>query len=71
MNEVIGLLAQGASFLVGLVISILVGMVLASVLDGPGGLLIATVIAGAGLLGSAVLSQVLRDRIQQGEDRSA
>ena len=34
---------------------------LAAHLDGPGGLLIATVISGAGLLGAAVASQALRD----------
>ena len=61
--EIIGLLAQGVSFLVGLGLSIVVGMALAGMVDGPLGLLGATVVAGAGLLGSAVLSQLLRDRI--------
>ena len=61
--EIIGLLAQGVSFLVGLGLSIVVGMALAGMVDGPLGLLGATVVAGAGLLGSAVLSQWLRDRI--------
>ena len=35
-------------------LSLVVGMVLAAHLDGPGGLLIATVVSGAGLLGAAV-----------------
>jgi hypothetical protein len=61
--EVVGLCAQGVAFLLGLALSIIVGMMLAAVLDGPGGLLIATVVSGAGLLGSAVLSQVLHDRL--------
>jgi hypothetical protein len=61
--EVVGLCAQGMAFLLGLVVSIVVGMMLAAVLDGPGGLLIATVVSGAGLLGSAVVSQVLHDRL--------
>ncbi len=63
LGEVLAALAQGAAFLVGLVVSIAVGMVLAAHLDGPGGLLVATVIAGAGLLGAAGLSQVLRERL--------
>ncbi len=60
-GEILATLAQGAVFFVGLVISLVVGMVLAAHLDGAGGLLIATVISGAGLLGAAALSQVLRD----------
>jgi hypothetical protein len=63
LGEVLGLLLQAAVFLVGLVLSIVVGMVLAAHLDGPGGLLVATVIAGAGLLGGAGLSQMLRERL--------
>jgi hypothetical protein len=59
----LGLLAQGAVFLVGLCISLAVGMVLGAHTDGPGGLLIATLVAGVGLLGAAVLSQIVHDRI--------
>lgn len=61
---VVDLLALGAQcvvFFVGLVLSLVIGMMLAAHLDGPGGLLIATVISGAGLLGAAVGSQALRD----------
>lgn len=61
MLDVVALLAQGAAFLVGLIVSLAVGMFLAAHLDGPGGLLIATVISGAGLLGAAVASQALKD----------
>jgi hypothetical protein len=65
MAEVLATAAQVAFFLAGLAISLLVGMVLAGVLDGPGGLLIATVISGAGLLTAAALSQNLRDWLIQ------
>jgi len=61
MTDVVALAAQCAAFAVGLVLSLLIGMVLAAHLDGPGGLIIATVVAGAGLLGAAVASQSLRD----------
>lgn len=65
--DLVGLLAQCAVFLVGLVLSLVVGMVLGAHLDGPGGLLIATVISGAGLLGAAVASQALRDYLMRRE----
>ena len=60
MGDVIGLVAQCVVFVVGLVLSLVIGMVLAAHLDGPGGLLIATVVSGAGLLGGAVASLALR-----------
>jgi hypothetical protein len=59
--EGLALIAQGAFFMVGLVLSLVIGMMLSRFLDGPGGLLIATVIAGAGLLAAAALSQSLRE----------
>jgi len=59
--DLVGLAAQCVVFVVGLILSLVIGMVLAAHLDGPGGLLIATVISGAGLLGAAVASQALRD----------
>lgn len=65
--DLVGLLAQCALFLVGLVLSLVVGMVLGAHLDGPGGLLIATIISGAGLLGAAVASQALRDYLMRRE----
>jgi hypothetical protein len=65
--DLVGLLAQCALFVVGLVLSLAIGMVLAAHLDGPGGLLIATVISGAGLLGAAVASQALRDYLMRRE----
>jgi hypothetical protein len=65
--DVVALLAQGAAFIAGLIVSLLVGMYLAAHLDGPGGLLIATVISGAGLLGAAVASQSLRDYLVRRE----
>jgi hypothetical protein len=65
--DLVGLLAQCALFLAGLVLSLVVGMVLAAHLDGPGGLLIATIISGAGLLGAAVASQALRDYLMRRE----
>jgi hypothetical protein len=63
--EALGLGAQALSFAVGLVLSLLFGMLLAAHLDGPGGLLVATLLSGAGLLGSAVGSQSLRDWLVQ------
>ena len=59
--DAMALAAQCVAFLVGLVLSLIVGMVLAAHLDGPGGLLVATVISGGGLLGAAVASQALHD----------
>ena len=53
VRELVALSAQCGVFLVGLVISLFVGMVLAGRLDGVGGLLFCTVLSGAGLLGSA------------------
>ena len=61
-SELGALAAQCVAFCAGLVLSLMIGMVLRPrILDGPGGLLIATLIAGAGLLGAAVASQTLRD----------
>ena len=65
--DIVGILAQCTLFAIGLVVSIVVGMVLAAHLDGPGGLLIATVVSGAGLLGAAVASQALRDYLMKRE----
>jgi hypothetical protein len=65
LAEAVGLLAQAGVFVVGLALSLIVGMVLAAHLDGPGGLLFATVLSGAGLLTSAALSQTLRDHLVQ------
>jgi hypothetical protein len=65
--DLVGILAQCALFVVGLVVSLVIGMVLAAHLDGPGGLLIATVVSGAGLLGAAVASQALRDYLMKRE----
>ncbi|HEX4460129.1 MAG TPA: hypothetical protein VIA18_19255 [Polyangia bacterium] len=59
--DVVALGAQCVAFLVGLVLSLVVGMVLAAHLNGAVGLIIATVAAGGGLLGAAVASQALRD----------
>jgi hypothetical protein len=55
--------AQVTIFVTGLALSLLVGMFLAAHLDGAPGLLLATLIAGSGLLGAAVLSQVAHDHI--------
>jgi hypothetical protein len=65
--DIVGLLAQCALFVIGLILSLVVGMVLAAHLDGPGGLLIATIISGAGLLGAAVASQAMRDWLMRRE----
>ncbi len=65
--DVLALGAQGVAFLLGLVISLVIGMYLAAHLDGPGGLLVATVISGAGLLMAAVASQSLHDYLVRRE----
>jgi hypothetical protein len=65
--EIKASLAQGAIFLVGLAVSLLVGMFLSAQLDGAPGLLFATIVAGSGLLGAAVLSQVAHDHIVTAE----
>lgn len=65
MSELVAFAAQGLFFLAGLAVSLLVGMVLGAVLEGPGGLLVATLISGAGLLAAAALSQSLRDHLVQ------
>ncbi len=61
--------AQSGFFLVGLVLSLLVGMLLAAHLDGASGLLIATIVSGAGLLAAAAGSQTLHDGILDRRDR--
>ena len=65
-RQIVGLFAQGAVFLVGLCLSLLAGMLLGARTVGPGGLLLSTLIAGVGLLGAAVLSQLVHDRIVYG-----
>jgi len=62
----LGLFAQVIVFLVGLVGSLAGGIYLGARTDGPGGLLIVTLVAGAGLLTAAVMSQVAHDRIVYG-----
>jgi len=64
-TDVLAMAAQVGLFLAGLAVSIVIGIALAAVLDGPGGLLIATGIAGTGLLVVAGLSQTLHDYIVQ------
>lgn len=63
--ETLALASQCGLFMAGLAISLLVGMVLAAHLDGAAGLLLATVISGAGLLSAAALSQSLKDWMVQ------
>jgi hypothetical protein len=61
MVDVLAIGAQCLAFMLGLVLSLVLGMVLAAHLDGAGGLIIATLAAGGGLLGAAVGSQALHD----------
>jgi len=63
MLEAKATLAQVGVFVAGLTLSLLVGMFLAAHLDGAGGLLLATLIAGTGLLAAAVFSQVVHDHM--------
>jgi len=65
-RQAIGLLAQGAVFLVGLCLSLIIGMFLSAHTDGAGDLLVVTIVTGAGLLGAAVVSQIAYDRIVHG-----
>lgn len=68
-REIIGLFFQVGVFSLGLVLSLGLGILLSAHTDGPGVLLLVTLVAGLGLLGSAVLSQIVRDRIVYGRDR--
>jgi hypothetical protein len=63
MLELKASLAQVGIFVAGLTLSLLVGIFLAAHLDGAPGLLVATLIAGTGLLAAAVFSQVVHDHI--------
>ena len=67
-REILGLFAQTLVFTLGLAVALGLGIVFGSRTDGPGGLLVVTLLAGAGLLGAAVVSQVVRDRIVYGRD---
>lgn len=70
-SELGALGAQCVFFLAGMVVSIMIGMFFGKILHGPGGLLIATLIAGAGLLAAAAFSQTLHDwLIQRSLDKS-
>ena len=68
-REIIGLFFQVCVFLLGLVLALGLGMLLSARTEGPGSLLVVTLLAGLGLLGAAVLSQIVRDRIVYGRDR--
>ena len=61
--EILGMVAQGAVFFAALAISLVVGILLASYFDSPGGLLLTTIVSGTGLLVGAGLSQSLRDHM--------
>ncbi len=65
--EIKASVVQGLIFIVGLALSLVVGMFLSRHLDGTPGLLFATIVAGGGLLGAAVFSQVVHDHIVTGE----
>jgi hypothetical protein len=67
-REIIGVLVQAVVFVVGLALSLGAGMLLSARTDGPGSLLLVTILSGVGLLGAAVLSQIARDRIVYGRD---
>jgi hypothetical protein len=63
VEEAIGILVQSAVFLVGLAASVAIGMLMAMHVDSTGGLVVVTILAGAGLLAAASFSQTVRDRI--------
>ncbi len=65
LEELVGLSVQVAVFLLGLVLSVAFGMLLATRTDSIPGLVIATVLAGAGLLSAASFSQTVRDRLAE------
>ena len=65
LEELVGLSVQVAVFLLGLVLSVAFGMLLATRTDSIPGLVIATVLSGAGLLSAASFSQTVRDRIAE------
>jgi len=68
-REIVGLFFQVCVFALGLGASLGLGMLLSARTEGPGSLLIVTLATGLGLLGAAVLSQIVRDRIVYGRDR--
>jgi hypothetical protein len=65
-REVLGVLLQAVIFLVGLCLSLGLGIMLGAHTDGPGGLLLCTLLSGAGLLGAAVVSQMAPRRFRAG-----
>ena len=65
LEELVGLSVQLAVFLIGLVLSVAVGMIVATSVDSIGGRVVATIVAGAGLLSAASFSQTVRDRIAE------
>ncbi len=65
-REILGLLVQTLVFVLGLAIALGMGIVLGARTEGPAGLLLVTLLAGVGLLGAAVISQIVRDRIVYG-----
>ncbi len=65
-REILGLLVQSIVFVVGLTVALGLGIVLGGRTEGPGGLLLVTLLSGVGLLSAAVASQVLRDRVVYG-----
>lgn len=67
-QEIVGLLAQVVVFTVGMTAFLAAGILLAARTDRPAALLLVTIGAGAGLLWSAVLSQIVRDRLVYGPD---
>ncbi len=65
-TEMWATVVQSIIFVVGLIFSLAVGIALSRYCDGPGSLLATTILSAAGLLGSAALSQLIRDRIVNG-----
>jgi hypothetical protein len=63
MLEIKASVLQVVIFVVGLTLSLVVGVMLAAHLDGAAWLLFATLVAGSGLLAAAVFSQVVHDHI--------
>lgn len=68
-REVTGLLAQAVVFLVGLALSLVIGMELAAPTEASLPLVFVTLITGFALIGAAVASQIVHDHIVYGREQ--
>ena len=68
-REATGLGAQALVFVIGLTLSLVVGMQLAARTEASGALVAVTLVAGLALIGAAVVSQLVHDHIVYGREQ--